>query len=59
MNIMTFVNEVRVEISKMTWAKRDEFWGSVIVVCILIAFFGLVLGFFDFFFAGLIKELMR
>lgn len=59
MSIMTFINEVRAEIGKMTWAKKDEFWGSVIVVCILIAFFAIVLGAFDFFFAGLVKQLMR
>ena len=55
--ILSFITEVRSEFSKMVWPKRDEFLGSTIVVCILIAFFAVVLGGMDSLFGFLVKRL--
>lgn len=55
--ILSFLTEVRVELGKITWPKRDEFLGSTIIVCILIAFFALILGGMDSAFSLLLKKI--
>lgn len=55
--IFSFISEVRAEFGKMIWPKRDEFLGSTIVVCILIAFFAVLLGGMDSVFGMLVKKL--
>lgn len=42
-----FLNEVRIELSKVIWPTWDEFVGSTIVVLFLCAVFALYLGFLD------------
>ena len=53
--VVAFFNEVWSEIEKITWLSRDEFTGSTIIVCILIAFFAVILGAMDAFIAYLVK----
>jgi preprotein translocase SecE subunit len=53
--VVKFLNEVWVELQKITWLNRDDFLGSTIVVCILIAFFSIILGLMDAGIASLIK----
>lgn len=57
--IVTFLSEVRSELEKITWPKREEFLGSTIVVLILIAFFAVILGGMDSVFGAVIKQLLR
>lgn len=57
--IVTFLSEVKSELEKITWPKRDEFLGSTIVVLILTAFFAVVLGGMDTCFGALIKQFLR
>ncbi len=52
-----FLHEVKSEINKVTWPKRDEMIGSTIVVFILVVFFALLLGILDYGFSSLIKSL--
>ena len=53
--VVAFFTEVWSEIEKITWLSRDEFVGSTIVVCILIAFFAIILGVMDASIAYLVK----
>jgi preprotein translocase subunit SecE len=45
--VMTFVNEVRAEIRKITWPTKDELVGTTIIVCILVVIFAFILGGMD------------
>lgn len=47
MKALEFLKEVRVELSKVEWPKRDEFIGSTIVTLILVLFFTIYLGVVD------------
>ena len=53
--VLTFINEVKAEIKKITWPSRDELIGSTIIVCILTVVFAAILGFMDAFFSYLIR----
>ena len=46
--VMQFLSEVKVELSRVTWPKFNEFLGSTIVVLVIVAFFALYLGALDF-----------
>ena len=46
-SMMQFFQEVRFELSKVEWPKRNEFIGSTIVVLALVCFFALYLGLID------------
>ena len=54
-----FLNEVRSELNKATWPKRDELIGSTIVVFILVIFFAILLGTVDSSFSLLIRKLFE
>ena len=54
-----FFSEVRSEINKTTWPKRDELIGSTIVVFILVIFFAILLGAVDSGFSFLIKKVFE
>lgn len=45
---MQFLNEVKVELSRVVWPKFDEFFGSTIVVLVIVAAFAVYLGALDF-----------
>ncbi len=45
--VMTFINEVRAEIRKITWPTKDELIGTTIIVCILVVVFAFILGGMD------------
>ena len=53
--VIAFLNEVWAEVEKITWLSRDEFMGSTIIVCILIAFFAVILGAMDACISFLVK----
>jgi len=58
MKIVTFLNEVKSELSKIIWPRRDEVIGASIIVCLLAAFAAILLGCMDFGFGQLIKKLI-
>lgn len=45
---MQFLNEVKVELSKVVWPKFDDLVGSTIIVMFLVTVFAIYLGFLDF-----------
>ena len=47
-DIAKFVNEVKLELSRVIWPKRDEFIGATIVVIFLVAVLSIYLGLVDF-----------
>jgi len=57
--ILTFLNEVKAEIRKITWPSREDLIGTVIVVCFLTIVFAILLGAMDFGFGALIKRLIN
>lgn len=49
-SIQAFLQEVRVEFSKIIWPKPDALIGSLVVVLLLVLAFSLYLGAIDFLF---------
>ena len=56
--IIGFLQEVKTELSKVVWPKRDELVGASIIVCLLAIVFAIILGFMDFSFSRFIKMLI-
>ncbi len=54
---MSFLNEVKAELKKVTWPTKDELVGSTIIVCILVVVFAVILGGMDAIFTAFIKHL--
>jgi preprotein translocase subunit SecE len=57
--VLTFLNEVKAELKKVTWPTRDELVGSAIIVCFLVIVFALILGGMDAIFTAFVKHLTR
>ena len=57
--IVTFLNEVKAELFKVTWPTRDELVGSAIIVCIVVAIFAVILGGMDAAFSYAIKQVIK
>ena len=49
---MQFLNEVKIELSRVVWPKFDEFLGSTLVVLALVILFAIYLGSLDY---GLVR----
>jgi preprotein translocase subunit SecE len=58
-DVIQFLNEVRLELSKVVWPKVDEWIGSTIVVLILVLVFALYLKAVDTGFSELIKYVIK
>ncbi len=43
-SLSLFLQEVKVELLKVVWPKKDEFIGSIIIVMIVLAFFTIFFG---------------
>jgi len=50
--MMQFLNEVKIELSRVVWPKFDEFLGSTIIVLVLVILFAIYLGALDY---GLVR----
>jgi preprotein translocase subunit SecE len=50
-----FLQEVRVELSKVIWPKYDEFVGSTVIVLVIVAAFAVYLGGIDAAFSQAMK----
>jgi preprotein translocase subunit SecE len=58
-DVIQFLNEVRLELSKVVWPKVDEWIGSTIIVLILVLVFALYLKAVDTGFSELIKYVIK
>ena len=47
MKVVQFLKEVRAEMARVEWPKRDEFIGATIVTLLLVTFFTIYLGAID------------
>jgi preprotein translocase subunit SecE len=56
--IIGFLHEVKIELSKIVWPKRDDLIGASIIVCLIAIVFAIILGFMDFSFSRIIKILI-
>ena len=45
--IISFLQEVRAELTKVTWPKQEDLVGAVIVVCFLAVVFAVIIGAMD------------
>jgi len=57
--IVTFINETKTELKKVTWPTRAEVLASTVIVLIVTAFLGFFSGVFDYIFSILIRLLIR
>ena len=56
--IVTFLQEVRAELRKIVWPRRDDLVGSTVIVCLLALVFAVILGFMDSSFSTVIKKII-
>lgn len=54
-DMIQYLNEVKLELSRVEWPSFAVFVGSTIVVLMLVIFFALYLGFVDYLFASLAR----
>jgi preprotein translocase subunit SecE len=54
-----FINEVTVELKKVSWPTRNEIIGSTIVVIISVAVMALFIGICDFIFSKAVQFVIR
>ena len=47
-NVVQFLQEVKIELTKIIWPKFDDFFGSTVVVLVLVLLFAIYLGSIDF-----------
>lgn len=57
--IVTFVREVKAELEKVTWPKKDDLIGSVIIVCFLALVFAAIIGAMDTVISMFIRWVIR
>ncbi len=55
--LVSFLVEVKTELSKVSWPSREELVGSTTIVCILVAVFAVILSGMDAGFSAFIKSL--
>ena len=58
-SMMQFLNEVKVELSKVVWPKFNEWVGSTIVVLVIVVAFAVYLWLLDTAFMLMIKRLFQ
>ena len=57
--MMQFLNEVKVELSKVVWPKFNEWVGSTIVVLVIVVAFSVYLGLVDTAIFKLMKQVLQ
>ncbi len=58
-NISQFLQEVRVELSRVEWPSRTEFIGSAIVVLLVVIAFAIFLGVADKVISAIVKQIFE
>lgn len=56
--VITFINEVKSELRKVSWPNREDLVGTAIIVCIITAIFAALLGSMDAVFSTIVKKLI-
>gem|GEM_PF-5914768 len=56
---VTFLKEVKSELSQVSWSPPEELWESTKVVLVTVALLSAVIGLFDLIFAGLMKWMIH
>ena len=54
--VLSFINEIKVELRKTTWPSRSDVVGAMIIVCILTFVYAVILGSMDFLFQYFINR---
>ena len=57
--VLTFFQEVRAEMQKVTWSTRDELIGSTTVVLMTMLILSLFIGAADLFFSSILRIILR
>jgi preprotein translocase subunit SecE len=57
--MVSFLREVRAELGKVTWPKRDDLVGAVIIVCLLSIAFAIVIGLMDVVVSKFVQWMIR
>jgi preprotein translocase subunit SecE len=57
--LIQFLKEVKIELVKVTWPKRDELVGSTTVVLILSAVLAVFIGFVDWIIRNIVFLILR
>jgi len=58
-NVVQFLQEVKIELTKIIWPKFDDFFGSTVVVLVLVLLFAIYLGSIDFGFSSLARYIFK
>ena len=58
-NVAKFLNEVKLELSRVVWPKRDEFLGATIVVIFLVTVMTLYLWQVDFWLSKVVNYVVQ
>ncbi|MFC1854448.1 preprotein translocase subunit SecE [Candidatus Dependentiae bacterium] len=56
--VWAFISEVRLELSKVTWARFDEFVGHTVVVCITVACVSAIMSLMDTTFSVILQRIL-
>jgi preprotein translocase subunit SecE len=57
--IKIFFNEVKVELSRASWPKKGELWGSTWIVIAVSMLLAVIIGGMDIFFSYMIGKVLR
>lgn len=56
--IAEFYQDVKVEMSKVTWPSKEDLKASTVIVLLVLALFGIVIGCYDFIFQFLMVRVL-
>ena len=57
--LVGFVNEVKIELKKVSWPNKDELVGSTVVVLVSVAILSIFVGVCDLIFSRVINMMIR
>ncbi|MDD5530248.1 MAG: preprotein translocase subunit SecE [bacterium] len=57
--IKILFNEVKVELSRASWPKKEELWGSTWIVIAVSMLLAIIIGAMDIFFSYMIGKVLR
>lgn len=57
--IINFVREVKAELDKVTWPKKEDLIGAVVIVCVLALVFSVIIGLMDSVISSAVRWMIR
>jgi len=57
--IKKLVGEIRLELSRVTWPKKEELWGSTWIVILVSVLLAVIIGVVDIIFSHMIKGIIK